>query len=119
MPKLGQRLTGLHARGKKRPHVWISGPDEYRHQMYHPWMLAKAQANFRKEEYELTFDEYFEFWDGKWHLRGRGIDDLCMSRINPDKPWKKSNVHIITRQEHLTTQGIWNIHKRGGKRKQK
>jgi hypothetical protein len=119
MPKLGQRLTGLHARGKSRPHVWLSGPDEYRHSMYHPWMLAKAQAKFRGEGFELTFEQFFELWNGRWHERGRGIDDLCITRINPDKAWKKSNVHVITRREHLNIQGIWQFHKRGGKRKSK
>jgi hypothetical protein len=119
MPLKGQRLTGLHARGKTRPHVWLSGPDEYRHSMYHPWMLAKAQAKFRGEKYELTFDQFFELWDGKWEYRGRGIDDFCISRIDPSKAWKISNVHIITRREHLTIQGIWQFHNRGGKRKKK
>jgi hypothetical protein len=95
-------------KGKKgpRPHVWICGPDQYKHQMYVPWMKARAQARFRQEEWTLTFDEYFDLWNGKWHERGRDRDSLCMTRHAWSEAWSKDNAVIIERHEHLRAQGL-------------
>lgn len=93
-------------KGVPRPHVWICGPDEYKHQMYTPWMMARAQANFRGEVWDLTFEEFFKLWDGHWEQRGREVTDLCMSRKDWKKPWDKKNCVIITRQEHFINQGL-------------
>lgn len=87
-----------------RPHVWLCGPDEYKHQMYQPWLMAKAQANFRKEEWDLSFEDYFAAWDGLWEQRGRLSDELCMTRIEYNGAWTKDNIEIITRKEHCGKQ---------------
>jgi hypothetical protein len=89
-----------------RPHVWIVGPDEEKHEMYHPWQLVKAQAKFRSEEFELTFEEFYELWEGYWKLRGRKPDDLCMTRKDSSQAWSRANCEIITRKEHLQNQGF-------------
>ncbi|CAB4154829.1 hypothetical protein UFOVP647_32 [uncultured Caudovirales phage] len=91
-------------KGVARPHVWIVGQDHYKHQMYHPWQLAKAQANFRKEEWDLSFEDYYQIWNGLWDQRGRLSDDLCMTRIDYEGPWIKTNITIITRREHCQKQ---------------
>jgi hypothetical protein len=87
-----------------RPHTWISGADEYKHSMYVPWMKAHAQANFRGEEWTLTFEEWFKLWDGRWEKRGRGSDDLCMTREDFEGVWSADNIIILTRSDHLARQ---------------
>lgn len=89
-----------------RPHVWVTGPDPFKHDMYHPWQLAKAQANFREEGWTITFDEYYNIWKDYWHQRGRKGDDYCLTRITASLPWTLSNVEIITRREFLQRQGL-------------
>lgn len=101
-----------------RPHTWLIGADagEYKHDMYLPWLRAKAQAKFRGEGWTLTFEEYFDLWNGNWEHRGRGAEDLCMSRKDPDDAWSKDNSFIISRIEHLASQ---NKARRGKKYKAK
>lgn len=99
------RITGKHARGVLRPHVWITGTDPKKHAMYHPWQMAKAQANFRLEEWDLDFEEYYKLWEPHWENRGRGTQDMCMTRIDVEKAWSKKNVHVITRMEHFKSAG--------------
>lgn len=111
--KPGARLTGLHARGLERPHVWCTGPDPIRHEMYHPWQMAKAQAKFRGEEFTLTFDEYYDLWIKDWHLRGRKSDDMCMTRFDESQGWTKKNTIIINRKQHFQERSGKQRHKNG------
>lgn len=94
-------------RGRKgpRPHVWKCGADEYKHSMYEPWMKSKAQANFRKEEWNLTFEEYYTLWKDEWPNRGRSGDSMCMTRQDFDGPWDSKNAVIMSRKEHLKRSG--------------
>lgn len=96
--------TGMNAKGVKRPHVWLTGPDEYKHSMYQPWLLNKAQANFRQEGWELSFEDYYEMWKDYWPKRGRKADDYCMTRKDWEKPWTKKNTIITIRKDHLAKQ---------------
>ena len=105
MPAKGHRVTGRHARGLLRPHCWITGLDPKKHDMYHPWQMSKAQANFRQEEWDLTFEEYYNLWEPHWENRGRRTQDMCMTRKDVEKAWTKKNVHVITRMEHFKTAG--------------
>lgn len=84
-----------------RPQVWITGPDKELHDKYHPWQVAKAQANFRDEAWELSFDDYCSLWEGHWDNRGRTPDNVCMTRKDPDGAWDFNNCEIITRKEHF------------------
>lgn len=86
---------------KPRPHVWRCGPDEYKHQMYQPWMLARVQARFRGEEYLLSFEEYYDIWKDHWSQRGRASEQFCMTRYDHDGPWHVDNVRLLTRKEWL------------------
>lgn len=91
-------------KGVVRPHVWKCGPDEYKHSMYTPWMMARAQAKFRDETFELTFEQFYSKWKDCWAQRGRGIDDLCMSRKDFSEGWTDDNAEVIDRREHLNRQ---------------
>lgn len=102
VPKV--RITKGFGAGVLRPHVWIIGDDHYKHQMYHPWQAARAQAKFRDEEWALTFDDYFQAWNGLWDQKGRLSDDLCMTRIDYEGAWSPDNIMIISRREHCQKQ---------------
>jgi len=104
MPPRGQRITGRHARGVPRPHVWKCGPDEQVHKMYQPWLTSRAQANFRGEGFDLTFEQWCAVWGPHWDRRGRKPQDVCMTRSNIDLPWTYSNVIIIERKDHFEHQ---------------
>lgn len=86
-----------------RPHLWVSGPDPRRHAQHKAWLLHRAQANFRGEPHDLTFEQWERIWNknGAWEQRGRAVDDLCMVRKDSDGAWSKNNVEIITRHEQL------------------
>ena len=102
-----KRKPGVRfGKGVERPHVWICGEDPYKHQMYLPWLKAKAQADFRGEEWLLTFEDYFTVWNGKWEERGRDSDQLCMTRIDWTGAWSIDNVYTCTRKEHCGRQGL-------------
>jgi hypothetical protein len=90
-------------RGPK-PHRWITGPDPERHKTYIPFLKQKAQAMFRKEFWDLTFEQWEKIWDGRFHLRGRGADNLCMMMEDPDLGWTDTNAVIVTRREQLCRQ---------------
>jgi hypothetical protein len=96
-------ILRINGRGP-RPHVWKCGPDEHKHMMYEPWLRSKAQANFRNEEWTLTFDQYYEMWKDHWHERGRKSHQKCMSRIDDEAPWNKANTEIILRYDQLLKQ---------------
>lgn len=115
----GPRYYGLHARGKPRPHTWLTGPDEYKHSMYWPWQKMKAQAKFRGEDFTLEFEDYYEFWKDCWPQKGRLATSLCMTRKNIHGAWSKDNVEIVTRQEHLERQGAYRQRYGNGKGKKK
>ena len=83
-----------------RPRVWKSGPDPIRHEQYIAWARAKAQANFRAERWELSFDDWVEIWADRWHQRGRTKHTVCLSRRDYTLPWSRTNCEIITRREH-------------------
>lgn len=94
--------------GVERPHVWIIGADAgtYKHSMYHPWQMSKAQANYRGEEWALEFEDFYQLWKDDWHNRGRDPDNVCMSRLDPEGAWDADNAVIITRKEQLQRNGF-------------
>jgi len=90
-------------RHKQLPHLWLVGPDPLKKRLHDQFLKSKAQANFRKEGWELERDEYINLWlEGDRYLRkGRRPEDLCMTRIDTTKPWSLENCEIIPRSEHF------------------
>jgi hypothetical protein len=72
----------------------------------------RAQAKFRKEEFTLTWDEFQNLWQGRWHLRGRNSNSLCMTRSDWNGPWDKNNTIIVDRLEHLKMEAAHGVEKR-------
>ena len=89
-----------------RQHHWKSGPDPQRHDQFQKFGQQKNQAQWRKEPWYLTFDEFVQIWYQRWHLRGRGVNDLCLTRIDYFKPWQLDNVEILNRGNHIRNQKI-------------
>lgn len=87
--------------GKPKPRAWFH-KDPAVHAKFDPWHKARSQANFRQEGWTLTFEEFQEFWtDELWSQRGRASQDLAMTRVDPEQPWSKENVIIVTRRVQL------------------
>ena len=98
--------TGRHAKGMLRPHMWVTGPDPDLHKMYIPYLRAKAQANFRDEGWDMTFEDWADIWHGIWDQRGRQVDCLCITRIDESEAWSPKNCEIIERREQLIRRGL-------------
>ena len=80
--------------------------DPFDHERFKPWHKSRAQANFRNEGWELTFEEYCEFWTkDNWLKKGRGSLDLVLLRKDRNMPWSKDNCYIGTRTEQLQRTG--------------
>lgn len=87
-----------------RPHCWkVQG--EIPHKQYLAFLQMRAQANYRKESFNLTFEDFQLLWRDKWDMKGRGVDDYCLTRKNADLAWDLSNAECIPRRQHLVNSG--------------
>jgi hypothetical protein len=89
------------------PDKWLSGPDYLDHEKYYAWLKHRSQAYYRGEEHEITWPYWQSLWPNDvWYQRGKRKEDLCLTRIDPEKPWSDLNCEIITRQEQFNRQGL-------------
>lgn len=89
-----------------RPHVWkVKG--EIPHQQYCAFLQARAQASYRGESFELTFEQFQALWGDLWHKKGRGSADYCLTREDPEGSWTIDNVLAMPRIEHLRRQRLY------------
>lgn len=89
------------------PAKWFSGPDPILHDWYNKWLKHRCQCVFRKEAYELSWEDFKSVWfptDGSepWKSRGRSVDSLCLIRKDTALPWRRDNVEIVTRFKQLS-----------------
>ena len=101
-PLKGRERPRLRGPRGPLPHKWITGPDPIRHDKFVAWHRHRSQANHRREPYALTFEEFETIWGELWSQRGRGSDDLCLTRQDPELAWDATNTIVITRKQHLT-----------------
>ena len=100
-------------RSGPRPHVWkVQGA--LNHEQYLSWLQMKAQANYRKELFELTFEDFQKLWKDRWDMKGRGSDDYCLTRKDPEGDWTLKNTLCILRVEHLRRQKLYKQEKKNG-----
>jgi len=96
---------------KTRPHTWkVQG--EVPHQQYRCWIQHRNQANFRGEEYTLTFEDYQHLWREHWDVKGRTSGSYCLNRPDPDLGWHLDNVECVPREEHLKRQRLYKARKK-------
>lgn len=76
---------------------------DFEHKRGRPYAIARAQAKFRKEGWDLTFEDFCNIWctDELWDKRGRSADALIMTRVNEEKAWTPGNIQLITRYDQL------------------
>lgn len=89
------------ARGP-RPQTWVTGTDPLTHEQYRAFIQCRNQAQWRREPWTLSFEEWCGAWQGLWHLRGRGRDSLCITRRDGRGTWSQDNIVIVTRSQHGT-----------------
>lgn len=99
-------MGGDKRSGRTFPNEWASGPDEYKHKFYRAFAQQRNQAQWRNEGWTMSFEEWFDFWGEDIERRGRGAEDLAMTRKDSSQPWTLENVELITRKEHLQRCGI-------------
>jgi len=85
-----------------RPEEWIVGPDNDLRNKYYAYLKHRAQCKFRKEDYSLTWDDWCELWtDELWEQRGRGRNDMILTRAVFSEGWHMGNCTIQDRKTHL------------------
>ena len=89
---------------KPRPNAWKTGPDPETHKRYLQWLQQKNQAQFRKEIWQLPFDQWMTIWGDLIEQRGRQRGQLSMIRRNYLAPWTPDNVIIVSREEQSAIQ---------------
>jgi len=76
------------------------------------WDRMKAQAKYRGELFDLTWEQFQEIWEGHWHKKGRTVDSLCMTRRDWKGPWTAANIMLVDRREHFSLQGKYRVEQR-------
>ncbi len=61
----------------------------------------KSHAKSRGIEFLLTFEEWWSYWTGVFHLRGKAPGQLCMSRYNDEGAYEVGNVSIKFHSENV------------------
>jgi hypothetical protein len=113
-PNLFMLINNCMPRTGTRPHTWIV-QGEIPHSQYLAFLQMRAQANYRGEQFLLTFEDFQTLWHGLWERKGRNKDGYCLVRINPSGNWVKDNVACLPRLEHLRRQKLYKQEKRNGK----
>lgn len=99
-------INKLMPRTGPRPHVWkIQG--EIPHQQYCAWLQMKAQASYRGESWQLTFEDFQWLWQDHWHLKGRASNQYCLTRTDPKGAWHRNNVTCTLRLDHIRRQRLY------------
>ena len=89
-----------HPMHDARPYRWHFQDPILREQHF-AYNKMKAQAIYRREEWELSLQDYFDAWAGSWSMRGRASHNMVMTRRDPDRAWSRANVEIIPRYESI------------------
>ena len=112
---IGKKQQGEGGYGRfVDPNRWKSGPNPFIREIYYAYLKHRSQARYRGEEHLLTFQDWQEFWtEDRWQIRGRGHDDLVLTRTDPEAGWHKSNCELITRREHFARRKAMNATRRG------
>lgn len=84
-----------------RPYRHIKDPFDHARNL--AYIRSCCQAKYRGEQWDLTFEEFCNFWHSwdLWEERGRAEQDLVLTRYDVELPWNTSNCCIITRGDQL------------------
>jgi hypothetical protein len=70
------------------------------------YALHRSQAAGRGVEFDLTFDEWWEIWEPRWHLRGVRADQMQMCRTRDQGGYTPGNVRIDTQRANAVERGV-------------
>jgi hypothetical protein len=98
-PKGGGRV-----RGKVYPHLQTY-PGIQREQRL-SWNRMRAQAKFRNELWDISWEQFLDIWAAHWHMRGRAVNSLCLTRVDWHGPWTVDNTKLVSRKAHVQMQGL-------------
>ena len=73
-----------------QPKRWKHADPEI-HKKYRPYLMNKEQAKFRKEDYQLSFEDYCQIWSNDWANRGRKMGQMYLTRKDASKAWNLDN----------------------------
>lgn len=95
-----------HIPGKPRPKSWTYS-DPFDHSRHKPFLRSRSQAVYRQETWELSFQDWCDFWNTEelWRQRGRSRSSLCLVRIDNEQPWSRSNCCLLPRINQLIITG--------------
>ena len=101
------RIPGIY------PELWKSGRCPIRHKLWLECQRNRAQAKYRGQEWDIDEETFIELWmtNDRYKQRGRSGHNLCMTRIDKNKPWNKHNVQFQTRKDHFRSIYLGNSHK--------
>jgi hypothetical protein len=68
----------------------------------------RRNAACRGIDFELTFEEWFRFWDDSGHFHERGVKkgQYVMARYGDSGPYAIGNVKIIRHEENILERGV-------------
>lgn len=75
--------------------------DDLTTKKYRAFVQQRNQANFRKEDWNMLFEEWQELWGDKFHLKGRSRESYVMTRLDPALAWSKDNCMVLQRKDQF------------------
>lgn len=72
---------------------------------FRKYCSQRAGANKRGVGWELTFEQWLEWWGADLDKRGRGTSNLQMQRLADTGPYKLGNIRKGTPLQNMKTKG--------------
>ena len=79
----------------------------------------KGGAKHRGIAWELTFDQWLEWWGSDLDRRGVGVDSLQMQRPNDSGPYAIGNIYKGTPKQNMQTKGNMQRNRSADRQKRK
>ena len=98
--KLGREKPKEHFLNRQRgprPELWKHGPSEELKALNMAFLRARCQARYRKEIWQMTFDEFVERWAGRHSETGIKSTCTVMVRTDPEGVWSLENTMLTNR----------------------
>lgn len=64
------------------------------------WLDQRATSKRRGVEFNLTFEEYCEFWGSDFRKKGRKMTAMCMGRYDDRGAYEVGNIYKCTNGEN-------------------
>tara|TARA_X000001382_G_scaffold126397_1_gene112972 strand:+ start:175 stop:636 length:462 start_codon:yes stop_codon:yes gene_type:complete len=95
--KISRANTGKN-RGK-RPYRWITGPDPIVQRLRRRWLLAKNQAKYWNQPWQISWDQYRDLLLDHEDQLGNRADAMNLCRTDKTEGWTIGNVTIMTQSQ--------------------